>query len=264
MHRHLRTRCVCVVMAGALLAVWSYALLASPQLALAAGDIPGAPLTSSPVQGHLTGTSGAIDVYSIQARWWDRLSLTLTGDPSLFGTPVEPVGIAVYRPDAISVSSSVPFTSATGLSFPVRLTYVHLPSSSTSFPPTGGTYYITVSAERPDAFGNYSLAWTCKSPVMIYAGPYSRTIRRGDSARIAGLVKYAADSTPITGHEVVLVRLTTGGGWVQVQSSTTDARGGYAFVVRPLRTRYYRAMSPGTLSLLRKLSTPRLKITVRQ
>ena len=263
MPRHLRTRRVCVVVTGALLAVWSFALLASPQSALAAGDIPGVPLTSSPVQGHLTGTSGAIDVYSIQARWWDRLSLTLTGDPSLFGTPVEPVGIAVYPPGAVSVSS-LPFTSATGLSFPVRLTYLHLPSSSASLPPTGGTYYIAVSADHPDAVGDYSLAWTCKSPVMIYAGPYSRTIRRGGSARIAGLVKYAADSTPITGHEVVLVRLRTDGGWVEVQSRTTDAQGGYAFVVRPLRSGYYRVMSPGTLNLLRKFSSPRLKIAVRQ
>jgi hypothetical protein len=264
MHRHLRTLCACVVVAGALLAVVSDALPASPSLTPAAGDIPGVPLTSSPVQGYLTGTSGAIDVYSIQAHWWDRLSLTLTGDVSLFGAPAEPVGMAVYGPDATGVSSSVPFASATGLSFPVKLTYLHLPSGSTSFPPTGGAYSIAVFAEHPDAFGSYSLAWTCKSWVLIYAGPSSSTIRRGGSARIAGAVKYAGDGAPIPLHKVVLVRLKTGGGWVEIQDRTTDASGGYAFVIRPQRTGYYRVMSPETPSLLRKLSSPRLRIIVRR
>ena len=78
------------------------------------------------------------------------------------------------------------------------------------------------------------------------------------------MVKMASDSTPITGHEVVLVRLKTDGGWVRVQSRTTDARGNYAFAIRPQRSGYYRVMSTGTPSLIRQFSTPKLKVTVRQ
>ena len=89
------------------------------------------------------------------------------------------------------------------------------------------------------------------------------TIWRGGSARISGLVKHAADSTPIPGHDVVLFR-SESGDWVQTQSTTTNARGHYSFAVRPLRTRYYRVMSTGTLTLRRGFSSPRVRVTVHR
>ncbi len=246
----------CAVAAAGLVAVLCCALLAAPQAAHAAADIPGVPLPPSPVQGHLTGADGGVNVYSVPARFWDRLSLTLTGDPSLFGAPAEPAGVAVYGPDAVSVTGSVPFATAAGLSFPIQLTHAHLPS--------GGRYYVAVFAKQPAADGDYSLVWSCKSPVMVYAAPRATTICRGGSARISGMVKYAADSTPIARHEVVLLRSTTDGGWAQVQSATTGAGGVYSFVVQPQRTRYYRVMSTGTSTLLRGFSSPRVKVAVRR
>jgi hypothetical protein len=250
---HLGSPRVWIAVAGLLAASFG-ALLAATTPAAAAGDIPGVPITSSPVQGHLGGTNGALEVYSIPARFWDRLSLSLTGDPTLFGAPAGPAAISVYGTDAVSVSSSAPLTGATGLSFPITLTYLHLPSS--------GTYYIAVSTGQPDAAGDYSLAWTVKSPVMIYA-PRHSTITAGRAAKIGGLVKLAGDSTPVTGHEVALVRLRRDGSRLRVQTRTTDERGLYEFVIRPRRSGYYRVLSTGTPTLIRTWSSPRLQITVR-
>jgi hypothetical protein len=253
MHRHLRRLQAC---AAGLLVALCCALLVGPAAASAAGEIPGVLLPPSPVQGSLTSADGVRAVYNVEARFWDRLSFTLTGDSSLFGSPAGPVGIALYGPDAVSVTSSVPIASASGLTFPVQLVYVHLPLT--------GAYFIAVFAERSEASGAYSLAWSCKSPVMVYAAPHSTTICRGGSARVSGLVKYAADSTPIAGHEVVLLRSATGGDWVQILSTETGAGGGYSFMVRPQRTRYYRVVSTGTGTLLRGFSSPRVKVVVRR
>lgn len=232
-------------------------LLVFPQLALAASDdddIPGVPITATPVMGYLIAGTNNADVYSLTMRKYDRLSLRLNGDDSNASFWAE-----VYAPDAMSILSTTPLDDIMHWRYSYPKTCVLNASSS-------GLYFVAVRTldyvSSSDAYGNYSLDWTCQSPTVTALSSRSRSIPRGGSAKVAGLVKYDVDASPIPLKMVILQKSLTGSGWVKVTSKKTDSTGHFSFTVRPTMSTYYRVVSPGTSALLKSTSS-RIRIRIR-
>lgn len=115
-----------------------------PGVAVAATDIPGDPIPASPVTGSLDASGTADDVFAVTLAAGESFSATLTGDP---GTDFD---LALYSPDAVSVTGPEPplAESATSV-YPEVITY-----EATA----NGTYHLDIQAF--DGAGGYSAEWS--------------------------------------------------------------------------------------------------------
>jgi hypothetical protein len=236
----------------AILAVIASALLLlglSAGQALAAGDddIPGVPISTSPVMGYLAARSDMADVMSIAVRQNDRLSFTVNGEATLFDNTFGGPRVKLFSPDAMSISGTNAVAYGNGSNFPITLDYNAA---------SAGTYYIVVKLDdyAYEGYGTYSLAWTCQSPTITALTSRPKTVRLGSSATVVGLVKYDADSAPVAGQSVTLQRRPVGGKWSNLTSKATDSTGHFSFKVKPRKATFYRVLSPLTATLLRSTS----------
>jgi hypothetical protein len=233
--------------------VLSCALLGFPQLAAAEADddIPGIPITTSPVMGYLIAGVDRADVFSVSMKQYDALSLKVNGNDTYNNFWAQ-----VFAPDAMGIYTTDALEATTH--------YGSYPKSCTFHAPAAGTYYVAIATNYyvGEGEGNYSLTWTCKSPTITALTSRSRSIRRGTVAPVAGRIAYAADGMPATAIPVALQKSRKGASWQTVASRKTDASGSFSFKVRPTKTTYYRALFSGTPSLITSTSA-RVKIRVR-
>jgi len=237
------------------LAALGILLLFGPTVGLALAnpddDIPGVPITASPVMGYVASGSDMADVYSIAMKQNDRLHIVFN-----CGAPGG-VWASLYAPDALSITTTDPLESGyASESYPQTFTYNV---------PHAGTYFVSVETspyQSDNQGGNYSLAWTCKSPTLTRLSTHSKTIRIGTSTAIKGGLKTEADSAAISAATVHLQRLVAGHWKAMTIKATTDAKGRFAFRVRPKTTSKYRAVFTGTSKLLSSKSVAiRIKTT---
>jgi len=241
-----------VVLPGTLICLLAASLLvASPARAREADDdIPGVPIPASPVQGYLDANADRVDVYSLSMRKGDRLRLVMNGQSSMDNPQ-----ICVYGPGSMGVQTTDPVAGLYCFDFPGVLRYTAT---------TGGTHYVAVAIwfDDWDDYGNYTLAWTNKSPTITRLTTKSKTITAGRSTEVAGVLKYAFGDAGIADKTARLEASRTGSKWTKVKSKKTSATGTFSFTVRPAVSRYYRVRFTGTTSFLASKSA-RIRITVR-
>jgi len=106
-------------------------------------EIPGVPLTPSPLHGSLNVTTDPDDVYSVYLGEGQALEVSLTGDP---GTDFD---LYFYGPDATGVEDTASIVAfQDGVGYPESLTYAA---------PVTGWYYLDVYAY--EGAGAYDLEW---------------------------------------------------------------------------------------------------------
>jgi hypothetical protein len=122
-------------------------------------NIPGTPLTASPVIDHLDSFSDKDDIRTIWLQAGDRLTVALnrTG----IYTPTFTPNLYLYAPGTVDISLSSPIRHAEGVLMPKTIEYVA---------PADGLYYIDMFA--PDTgtreYGDVMLAWSVLQPVYRF------------------------------------------------------------------------------------------------
>ncbi len=151
-----------VLRAAVLLAALLTLALPSAGFAGPAGpddNIPGAPITSSPVSDHLDSVNDSDDVRSIWLEAGDTLYLTL--DRTGTFTPGFTPYLYLYAPGTTAIHVFSPIQHAEGVLMPKSIAYVA---------PWTGTYYIDMYAPvtDPASSGDVRLTWSVLRPVFRF------------------------------------------------------------------------------------------------
>ncbi|MHB1319098.1 MAG: cell wall-binding repeat-containing protein, partial [Anaerolineae bacterium] len=121
-------------------------------------DIPGVPLSASPVTGTLSADTDTDDVFSIELAVGDALSFNLTGPA---GTDFD---MALFGPDATSVLEDIPLETAFINAYPEMISHLVRVGEA-------GTYYLDLYAY--EGSGTYTLVYTIEhaAPPAVPDGP---------------------------------------------------------------------------------------------
>ncbi|MBA4371179.1 MAG: hypothetical protein C0418_06360, partial [Coriobacteriaceae bacterium] len=140
-----------------------------------AGDdnIPGVPLTPSPVSGTLAAGSDVDDVFKIYLNAGEQLDVSMTADA---GTDFD---LYLFGPSATDVNTSPWETSSTAVTYPEQISYTA---------GAAGYYYVDVYLYPGSGSGSYSLTWSATDPgapddnipgVALPASPVGDSLERG-------------------------------------------------------------------------------------
>lgn len=204
-------------------------------------NIPGVALTASPVSGSLDVLADSNDVFGIDLKADDQLSVSLT---AAAGADYD---VYVYGPKAGDVDIDAPLAGTSTGAYPRTLNFT---ASS------AGRHYICVFAYS--GTGSYKVTYSKKSPTISISAPTQTSW--GGTAAIS--TKY---SVPRSGRAVTLEQRIDGGNWTAVGTKTTGTNGSVSFTAKPARRTYYRVSVPYGNSKVfsaTKTVTPRPYLTI--